>query len=64
MKELMDSENTQDRLVQNIRDQAFTFGLRKSKAFTETQSKIERANRISQFERRGYYRKLVDPKSL
>ena len=42
----------------------FTFGLNKSKAVSEVASKIERTCQISQFDRRGYFRSVVDPAAL
>lgn len=48
----------QEKLMSNLSNHAFTFGLGKSKAESDKLSKMERSLYMSQFQNRGYYREI------
>lgn len=51
-------------MIKSIENQALTAGLIKSMKSSNVSSKIERSIFTSQFNRRGFYRKIIDPPVL
>lgn len=51
-------------MVQNLADHAFSYGLMKSKNYSEVSQRYEREVYMSQFGRRSFFKELADPDKL